>query len=168
MNKVKVYRVEHLNDLYSKEWFDNEIQFGIGPYIYIQHGTDFMKAKFARLSELLRRNEPSNANPKKNRLARIGLFATFVDRRPGPKEDPYLRDKLTFDSKLIENPHMYGFDSMEQLNHWFHDPEEREELDKQGFGIGIYYAREPLVGLRQALFRRDKTIKLVNKKRLIG
>ena len=146
MNKQKIYRVESSRIQYPTDWLGIPVHIGMGPYAYIKTTT----VDITRLQALLVRNEPASENPKKERLARIGLFATFKDRRPGPAEDPYLRSQLKKrHHMLFDNVHLYGFDSIEQLDHWFSDSEEREELKQHGFGIVCYYAKNVLLGLRQ-------------------
>lgn len=160
MNKQKFYRVES-NTI---KWSTGSITIGCGPYTFLKllKNITFVdnkdKEEWDKLRHLLARNEPFSTNPKKARLAKIGLFSTFKDKRPGPREDPYLRGKMPIKKKLLDNPYIYGFDSISQLNAWFDDKEEREQLHKLGFGISVYYSKEVLPGLRQAVTHENNLI----------
>lgn len=169
MNKYKFYRVEHSVEHYPS---DMNIPVKYGPYTAV---TFLRKSNmihelpaWKKLDDILTRNEPANANPKKERLAKIGLFSTFVDRRPGPREDPGLRGKLTFQPMLLDNPYVYGFDSLQQLNDWFHDDEEREQLHTCGFGIGVYYVTNIIKGLRQSVVPKDAIMRFLRHESLLS
>lgn len=164
MNKYKFYRVEHIGLGYDDEY---PVRVNLGPYATLKllsynKKLDYMH-EYKKLSEYMLKHEPMNSNPKKKKFANIGLFSTFKDSRPGPREDPYLRDKLSISTQsMFKNLHVYGFDSIEQLNNWFSDSDERKQLHICDFAIGVYYVSERVVGLRQTVSFKNKIINFLN------
>lgn len=151
-NRRKFYRVEHSTINYNEEW-GFPISIGVGPYTYITAYPDITK----ELHKTLFDNEPSSVNPKKTRLSKIRLFSTFIDIRPVPMEDPYLRDKIGTVSIPMKN-YLYGYDSIEQADKWIFDKNERLVLHTNGFHIGIYYVKDLIIGLRQSVVHKNDMI----------
>lgn len=147
-NYINVYRVEHSSACFPglKE------AVGMGPYTYSgQFGRVFASARgspFVRMCDCLRKFEPrpqrygrEDVYPNKT------LHASFSWVRPGPREDPHLRDWFTatylggkangtlYSDGMKHEPILFGFNNEWQLRRWFFDKTEFELLEQNGFKV---------------------------------
>jgi len=76
-------------------------------------------------------------------FAEQGCFSTFKAQRPGPYDDPLLKQNIRNRFGSRENlmnrvkikRHFFAFDSKEQMNKWFDDQKELAALKENGFDI---------------------------------
>ena len=134
---------------------------GVGPYEYLRHklyeqeGMTEDEPSIKLMKELLFSKERwSNTNFKsgdtiKEKLDRYpifseqGCFSTFKTQRPGPFDDPLLKQNIrnrfgsreTLMSGVRIKRHFFAFDSKEQMYKWFDDPKELIMLKESGFNI---------------------------------
>jgi len=148
-NKKKIYRI-------AKGGFP-----GTGPYGYLRHklyeqegktendpSIKLMK-KVLVLKERWSDIKFESGDTIKEKIERYpifseqGCFSTFKTQRPGPFDDPLLKQNIRnrFGSRenLINGVkvkrHFFAFDSKEQMHKWFDDPEELAILKENGFDI---------------------------------
>jgi hypothetical protein len=148
-NKKKIYRI-------AKGGFP-----GTGPYGYLRHklyeqegktendpSIKLMK-KVLVLKERWSDIKFESGDTIKEKIERYpifseqGCFSTFKTQRPGPFDDPLLKQNIRnrFGSRenLINGVkvkrHFFAFDSKEQMHKWFDDPEELAILRENGFDI---------------------------------
>lgn len=152
-NYRKVYRVEHNTIKYALS------DIGVGPYRFFS--LDVMTAIRAlppqatiedlkECNELSLRYEPYQYHLKPKGQFKPGKTLPASDRwiRPGPREDPLLREYLKknylvnpedatsgVNDKFTNDPFIFAFDSMEQLNSWFFCEKEKAALNRLGFVI---------------------------------
>ncbi len=155
-----IYRVEArfltrrvFPDPYNlNEWTD----LGIGPYILSSNWLPTVKSP---LAETLRKNEPCELlNYAYDKVVKNGhpLYATWTQPRPGPYEDPYLREwfmALTIHEKLQL---AYGFRTKKQIFDWFFDVESIKALAEHQFDVHQYRSKHITHGLRQSVLDVSK------------
>jgi hypothetical protein len=114
----------------------------------------------SELSKFLGKNEPHERNIKKfkGRSHTKLLPTSFSWERPGPCEDPILREewlkRKKFRMNLESDPNLiFGFDSLEQCRSWWFDKEEIFCLGKNGFIVDEYRVKTKFIlkGLRQTI-----------------
>ena len=147
-NHINMYRMEHATACFPglKE------PVGLGPYTFTTHfRRNFLVLRdspFEKMCDCLRKFEPrplrygrEDVYPNKT------LHASFNWVRPGPREDPHLRDwfktaylngkangTLTGEGMKHE-PILFGFNNEWQLHRWFFDKTEFELLEQNGFKV---------------------------------
>jgi hypothetical protein len=159
-NKKRIYRI-------AKGGFP-----GIGPYGYLRHKLyeqegkteDSPSIKLMKqilvLKERWTDTKFESGDSIKEKMERYpifseqGCFSTFKAQRPGPYDDPLMKYNLRnrFGCRREVNSikaqrHFFAFDSKEQMNKWFDDPEELAILKENGFDIF-----EETVNLKDVIF----------------
>lgn len=172
-NYSYIYRVEHENVYYSAL----KDKIGYGPYTYINSCAHLYGNKDNRVSRL--KQVLSKFEPRMMRFGRddicVGkiLPASYSWIRPGPREDPLLRDwfkntylngdaNAKYYSKDVGNdPVLFCFDSEDQFRRWFFDNEELQLLEQHGFKIVKRRVKSNTVvrGFAQALWRVKDLLK---------
>lgn len=127
--------------------------YGVGPYKYLNdkyyENDGFSYTDVSRLIERLYSKERWSNDvtilDKINKCSvytKHGIFSTFNTNRPGAFDDPMLKDSINKRygsreqlSQVHMSWHGFGFDSKEQLEHWFNDPIELLYLKKFGFSV---------------------------------
>jgi hypothetical protein len=147
-NKKRIYRI-------AKGGFP-----GIGPYGYLRHKLyeqegkteDSPSIKLMKqilvLKERWSDTKFESGDTIKEKMERYpifseqGCFSTFKAQRPGPFDDPVLKQNIRNRfgcrrevNKTIVKRHFYAFDSKEQMDKWFDDPKELAILKENGFDI---------------------------------
>jgi hypothetical protein len=147
-NKKRIYRI-------AKGGFP-----GIGPYGYLSHKLyeqegkteDSPSIKLMKqilvLKERWSDTKFESGDTIKEKMERYpifseqGCFSTFKAQRPGPFDDPVLKQNIRNRfgcrrevNKTIVKRHFYAFDSKEQMDKWFDDPKELAILKENGFDI---------------------------------
>lgn len=148
-NKKRIYRI-------AKGGFP-----GIGPYGYLRHKLyeqdgkteDSQSIKLMKqilvLKERWSDTKFESGDSIKEKMERYpifseqGCFSTFKTQRPGPYDDPLLKQNIRNRFGSRENlmsgvkikRHFFAFDSKEQMNKWFDDPKELAILKENGFDI---------------------------------
>ena len=153
------WRVEH------KELHYDDRSYSTSPWRDIRKGPYQCGIKSLELYDAILKNEPSKSPLKfKNKQFDLAfkwlkpLPASWVNLRPGPREDPYLREFWYSLSGLNceRTDYIFGFDSMAKLNSWFFDDEERAILNKYDFTIGKYKSKYCIHGYRQSIMPVNK------------
>ena len=81
--------------------------------------------------------------------------------RPGPIEDPLLREHW-LDSSFEDRVHsVFGFSDMETLKTWFSCDIQLEWMTKNGYGISEYKSKNIKHGLRQSVMLVNQPYKLL-------
>jgi hypothetical protein len=148
-NKKRIYRI-------AKGEFP-----GIGPYGYLRHKLyeqegkteDSPSIKLMKqilvLKERWEDTKFESGDTIKEKMERYpifseqGCFSTFKTQRPGPYDDPLLKQNIRNRFGSRENlmsgvkikRHFFAFDSKEQMDKWFDDPKELAILKENGFDI---------------------------------
>ncbi len=143
-NYVNIYRVEHRTLHYT----NINGQIGIGPYFYTntRAKAENLPPEFQELTEFIRVHEPRALRfNREDVLPGKTLPTSFNWVRPGPREDPMLRDwfrhtykvriEATEIGDMSHEPILFGFDSIEQTKRWFFHKKEFDLLKKNGFYI---------------------------------
>jgi hypothetical protein len=152
---------------FAKDYFR-----GIGPYgwlmnkVYEKEGKTSDDVKV--LSDLLYSKERWSNHVYSGKINSVlskypvfeeyGCFSTFKAQRPGPWDDPLMKQNLIKRfgrrlelGKMKFRKTMFGFDSEQQMNNWFDDPYEIKILKE--FGFDIYKERvktsDIVFGLKQ-------------------
>jgi len=170
MNNYRhVYRVEHSRIIFNG--------IGIGPYTFFrmtlsdivsQCSPDITIGDIKTCQEYITKYEPYDYQVKPLGLYKSGktLPASYRWIRPGPREDPllreyfkknYLKDPENAASEMNESwtkePFVFAFDSVEQFRRWFFCEKELEALAKLGFILKPYKVKSDtvVVGRSQCL-----------------
>lgn len=152
-----------------------------GPYGYLMHKLyERVGLKYEDVHELdqvLRKKERWSVSEKLTSILdkikghpaweSAGVPASYKVHRPGPWDDPVMKDNLR--KRFGPNPRSemanrkfkgwaFGFDSIEQFRAWFNDPEELRLLEKHGFKLRTFRVdRKHLVyGLKQVWYLEEK------------
>lgn len=162
----------------NKKWVHRvafgDIFYNVGPYAYIQHKLyekhGLKKEDVEPLNKVMVAKERWAGSKfefgMNKRLETIpgfqqyGCFSTFKARRPGPWDDPLLKQNLRSRNITRLKIHSvratlkwdcFGFDSEQQMNAWFDDEEENKLL--KDFGFRVHSRKVPaecvIPGLRQ-------------------
>jgi hypothetical protein len=164
-NKKRIYRI-------AKGGFP-----GIGPYGYLRHKLYEQEGKteddpsIKLMKELLVLKERwsntkfESGDTIKEKIERYpifseqGCFSTFKTQRPGPFDDPLLKQNIRNRFRSRENlmsgvkikRHFFAFDSKEQMDRWFDNSEELTMLRENGFDIfeETVKLKDVIFGLKQ-------------------
>lgn len=143
------------------------IDLGFGPYVL---GMNWHPGIKSALTDILRKNEPCQLlNYDYGKLEKAGrsLHAMWTQPRPGPSEDPYLRDWFRSLSRSEQLNLAYGFRTKEQIFEWFFDVDSIRSLIDHQFDVHQYRSKHIVHGLRQSVvdiskpFNRVKVYTLV-------
>lgn len=130
---------------------DMSMPIGIGPYFFLNSNrVDYNQRNlFDTLPDLAYRiynNEDRQLRLKRDVLPGKCLPSSFSAVRPGPREDPGIRDyfrnyylggskTMSAPMKIIDDPFLFAFNSYEQLKRWFFDDKEFKLLEDNEFTV---------------------------------
>lgn len=132
------------------------IDLGFGPYVL---SMNWIPTGRTPLAEILRKNEPCHLlKYEYSKIEKNGrpLHAMWTQPRPGPNEDPYLRDWFKSLSRFEQLNLAYGFRTKEQIFDWFFDPESIRTLIDYQFDVHQYRSKHVVHGLRQSVMDTSK------------
>ena len=169
MNKVNVFRVD--NPMFR---IYNAV-IGLGPYHFFQSCAS--KETSQQWHTHTAKHEPSANIYQKHKIdvQKITFVPTLPNEtRPGPFEDIGLRSQFLEQvgrSKSVTNKNIvYCFDSLNQCQKWFHDPNELQFLAHNGFVISQYVVTETSLmrGTSQCVFFAEGLCYLKTRLTLLG
>ena len=165
-----MYRVEH--KFISGKVFGRD--FNPGPYKIGRFATDekqfcFSKINLQKLDKLLALGEPSDkfAKDAHGKPVTSPLPPMWKHPRPGPNEDPYLKDFFYKLSPLYKKRYIFGFETMESLYSWFYDDELISLMKNLGFACSKYTSRYITHDLRQSVMSCEREFYKKNYKNLL-
>jgi hypothetical protein len=163
-----MYRVEHSDKLFvpvvvdglpkmrvatrssNPDWI--KYSFGLGPYKYFK--TLENNEETRAFGEMLRKGEPyTTYGIDWDKLAKTEnpLPCMWTHARPGPNEDPYLKEFYWPLPETDKIKYIFGFESIESVLSWFYEPELNKYMHEQGFVVVKYRSRHIRHGLRQSI-----------------
>jgi len=162
-NKKRIYRVEHASIRRHQN-----ASYRIGPFTYlnsifaIENNKKLRTENVIHLKDIVSYNDSAYTRlynrfmnfEKYKSLKRVP--ACFSLKRPGPNEDPLLREPFSKISKedKTSGKFPFCFDSIESLKKWFCCPHENKMLRRNGFVITEYRipAKNIITGYHQSVF----------------
>lgn len=184
MKQCRMWRVESRKFLFPSE--ERRIQFtdylktteeklifepkfgpiGIGPYTLLKLH-DGSHPVWAYANWLFRTGEPIDTYAERFKYDQKQFGngklppALWRHNRPGPVEDPYLREfwlSLPFEDRVQS---IFGFAERDDCLKWFNTPGQFEWMAQNGFGLAEYRSKMIRHGLRQSVMPVNKPYELV-------
>jgi hypothetical protein len=164
---------------------DTKAHLNVGPYFFLRSPNEHAAKKNLAIEDSdwddwrnsVLKNEPCvTYGIDYNKLVKLNrsLGCLWRHRRPGPSEDPYLREYVSSLKNFNILHHFCCCQDIQKIKEWFFDVDENRFLSKYGFkiseyrGYGIHGLRQSLIDCRKPTYEIntyeiEEFLKLENK-----